>query len=308
MRRLPLSLVALLGALGLTAAPAQATFHLEKVNEVLLASATGDASVQFVELLDKGGTEESFPPIFAPFKLVVFDAAGAKRGEQTLDPSGLRAAAMAGTPYLLSTAAADTALGVKGDEALSVALPPDAAQICFQGNPGNVSCITYGTITTPVAMSSQGTGTAHGPVPAAGESDQRQADDTVVSAAPTPKAENAKPTPPPPAPNAFAGVKIGSGSARVDGKGRAPVSLTCPAAASGRCSGSITLSAAGKRIGRASFSLAPGARHAVRVKLSAAARRTLAAKHRLSTRATVVASDAAKQSKTTSRKLTLRGR
>jgi hypothetical protein len=307
MRRLPLSLVALLGGLGLTAAPAQATFHLEKVNEVMLASAAGDAGIQFVELLDKGGAEESFPPIFAPFKLVVYDAAGAQRGEQTLDPNGLRAAAMAGTPYLISTAAADAAFNVKGDEALSVALPADAAQVCFQGNPGNVSCITYGTITTPAAMSSQGSGTAHGPVPAAGESDQRQADDSVVAAAPTPKAENAKAATPPPTPKAFAGVKIAAGSAKVDGKGRAGISLSCPAAASGRCSGSVSLSAAGKRIGRASFSLAPGARRTVRVKLSAAARRRLADKHRLSARATVVASDAGKQPKTTNRKLTLHG-
>ena len=43
-------------------AAAQATFHLQKVNEVMLASATGDSNVRFVELYDAGGSEEAFPP------------------------------------------------------------------------------------------------------------------------------------------------------------------------------------------------------------------------------------------------------
>src|SRR5207249_8726611 len=92
-------------------ASAHATFHLEKVNEVMLASGTGDAGIQFVELLDTGGTEEAFTPVFAPYKLVIYDGAGNKLGEHMLDPNGLRAAAGDGSPYLISTAAADMAFG-----------------------------------------------------------------------------------------------------------------------------------------------------------------------------------------------------
>src|SRR3954467_13883564 len=114
------------------AAPAQATFHLEKVNEVMLASKTGDAGVQFVELLDRGGSEEAFTPVFAPYKLVIYDAAGNKLGEHGLNPDGLRPAAASGREYLISTAAADAALGVSGDERLDVSLPRSAGQACFE--------------------------------------------------------------------------------------------------------------------------------------------------------------------------------
>ena len=39
----------MLASLVFVVAPAQATFHLEKVSEVMLASSSGDVSVQFVE-------------------------------------------------------------------------------------------------------------------------------------------------------------------------------------------------------------------------------------------------------------------
>jgi hypothetical protein len=152
----------------LFAAPAHATFHLNVVNEVMLASASASASEQFVELLDRGGTEERFTPVFAPYKLLVDDAAGNELGEQTLNPSGLRAAAAAGTKYLVSTAAVDAAFGVTGDERLTVSLPLTAGQACFAGSespPQAVSCMTYGTITKPVATNSFATGSVNGPVP-----------------------------------------------------------------------------------------------------------------------------------------------
>ena len=66
MRKGTAVLTLALGGLAMLAAPAQATFHLNKVNEVMLASSAGDASVQFVELLDRGGSEEAFTPVFAP--------------------------------------------------------------------------------------------------------------------------------------------------------------------------------------------------------------------------------------------------
>src|SRR3954452_24459734 len=154
MRRFTILVVAAVGAFRLLAGPARATYHLEMVNEVMLSSASGDSGVRFVELLDHGGAEEQFPPIFGPFKLAVYDGAGNKLDEQTLNPSGLRAAAMADSEYLISTAGADAALGVTGDEQLTVALPAAAGQACFQGspNPPAVSCLTWGTITKRVAI------------------------------------------------------------------------------------------------------------------------------------------------------------
>src|SRR3954451_14915618 len=119
----------------LLSAPAHATFHLEKVNEVMLASSSGDAGVQFVELLDRGGSEEAFTPVFAPYKLVIYDAAGNKLGEHGLNPDGLRPAAASGREYLLSPAAADAGLGVSSSERLDLSLPRSAGQACFEANP-----------------------------------------------------------------------------------------------------------------------------------------------------------------------------
>src|SRR5438046_2109610 len=125
---------AILVSLALPAA-AHATFHLEKVNEVMLASSSGDSGVQFVELLDQGGSEEAFTPVFAPYKLVIYDAAGNKLGEHMLDPTGLRSAASSGAPYLISTPAADSAFGATGHDHLDVALPLSARHASFAANP-----------------------------------------------------------------------------------------------------------------------------------------------------------------------------
>jgi len=133
----------------LLVASAQATYHLNMVNEVMLTSRSGDPSVQFVEFLDNGGSEEAFTPAFAPYKLVIYDAAGNKLGEQTLDPTGLRAAALADREYLVSTPGADSTFHVAGDERLNTNLPLQAGQACFEGNtspPTAVSCLTWGTI------------------------------------------------------------------------------------------------------------------------------------------------------------------
>jgi hypothetical protein len=203
MRRILISLALATAAAGLGASPAQATFHLNTVNEVVLASAGGDASTQFVEFLDNGGTEEQFTPAFAPYKLIVYDGAGNGLGAQTLNPTGLRAAAAADREYLVSTATVDTAFGVTGDERLTVSLPSSAGQVCFAGSespPQAVSCMTYGTISKPVSTNSFGTGSIHGPVPPNGESDQRQPNGSVIAAAPTPKARNRSAPPQPGSP------------------------------------------------------------------------------------------------------------
>jgi hypothetical protein len=200
MRRTAISATLALVGLATLAAPARATFHLNMVNEVMLASASGDASTQFVEFLDSGGTEEQFTPVFAPYKLVVYDAAGNELGQQTLSPAGLRAAAAGAREYLVSTAAVDAAFAVTGDERLTVQLPLSAGQVCFAGNepaPHAVSCMSWGAITKPVATNSFGTGSVHGPIPPNGSSDQRQPDGSVTVAPPTPKAPNRSATPPP---------------------------------------------------------------------------------------------------------------
>jgi len=84
---------------------------------------------------------------------------------QTLDANGLRAAAMAGRDYLVSTSAADTAFHVAGDERLTTSLPLSAGQACFEGSPPPpaVSCLTWGKITKPVPINAFGTGSAKRP-------------------------------------------------------------------------------------------------------------------------------------------------
>jgi hypothetical protein len=290
------------------------------VNEVMLASGSGSSGVQFVELLDHGGTEEQFTPVFAPYKLVVYDGAGNQLGEHMLDPTGLRNAAGMDHEYLISTAAADAAFGVTGDEHLDVALPVNAGQVCFQANPSPpaFSCMDYGSVSKPVPTNSQGTGTVRGPVPTNGESDQRQADNSVQSAPPTPKARNRAATgsspgggstpgssgtgstPGPSGTRAFGGVSVRSHRARLGRKSEVGVPVSCPAS-TGRCVGTLDLKSHGGRpraLGHASFTLAPGANIVIRVKLSQGTVRKLRRLGHLVVDATISAHDATGQSKT----------
>jgi hypothetical protein len=301
-----------LGTLAVLAAPAQATYHLNMVNEVMLASSSGDANVRFVEFVDHGGTEEQFTPVFAPYKLVIYDAAGNVLAEQTLNPNGLRAAAATGREYLVSTSAADAAFGVTGDERLTVALPRDAGQACFEGKPTPpaVSCLTWGKITKPVPINMFGTGSANGPAPPNGESDQRQPDNSVVVACPTPKAPNtAKPCATGP-PTPFAGVSFSAHTINVDRHGRALVRLRCPTGTDGSCRGTLTLTAARgtARFGRARFTIASSKTGIVRVKLSSKALRSLRRKGKLHALATAVAHDALGTSRKATVRVTLRHR
>jgi hypothetical protein len=309
MRRFAALLVGLFAIAGVCAAPAFATFHLEMANEVMLASSSGDSGVQFVELLDHGGTEEAFTPVFAPYRLVIYDAAGNKLGEHELSPSGLRDAAMADREYLLSTAAANSAFGVTGDEVLDVNLPLGAGQACFEANPDPpaFSCLTWGTITKPVPTNSMGTGSVHGPVPANGKSDQRLTDHSVVPASPTPKAPN-KADPGGPSGKPFAGMRFGKRTVKVDQSRRARVQLKCPAK-SGGCTGRLKLrrvSGKPKSLGSAKFNIAAGRRKAVVVKLSSAAMKRLRKAGHLKARGIASARDAAGHPRTTRAKLTLK--
>src|SRR2546421_200983 len=145
----------------LPAAAAQATFHLNKVNEVMLAWASGDTNGRFVEFSDR--SSEPYPPTFAPYGLAIYDAAGHKLGSQTLTASKL-ASASGTRPFLISTPQADAAFGVTGDETLTVTLPKTAGQACYTAFGGTpYSCITWGCITSFVSTS--GTGSFHGAVP-----------------------------------------------------------------------------------------------------------------------------------------------
>jgi hypothetical protein len=299
----------LLGSMMLLAAPAQATYHLNMVNEVLLASSGGDSSVQFVEFLDRGGTEEQFTPAFAPYKLVIYDASGKMLGQQTLDPNGLRAAAAVGREYLVSTAGADTAFNVTGDEHLTVTLPAGAGQACFEGNtppPTAVSCLTWGAITKPVPINMFGTRSANGPVPPNGESDQRQADGSILAACPTPKAPNtpkvcttARP--------AFAGIAFAARTATIDSHGRALVRMRCPVGTDGFCQGRVTLDPLNGRgrFGSARFKISSAKTAAVAVKLSSAALRAARRQGKLKVLATALVHDAAGTSRTSTSRLTL---
>src|SRR3954468_23590044 len=188
MRRLLLPAVVLLAAAFLLPAAAQASFHLQTVNEVMLAGAGGATDVQFVELLDQGGAEETFPATDGPYGLSVYDAAGKKLAGQALNGPGMAAASLAGTPYLISTAAADTALGVKGDEALTVSLPAAAGQACYTAAGSPFSCVTWGCVTKAISGSGF-SGTASGAVPPAGSSAQRRGGGgSVGTGTPTPDA------------------------------------------------------------------------------------------------------------------------
>jgi hypothetical protein len=136
----------------------------------------------------------------------------------------------------------------------------------------------------------------------------------------TPPPSTSPPTTPPPTtpPSAqpFAGVKLVS--TRLTFGGRfITLKLSCPAATVGRCSGRSKLTARRRAssgaarsvtLGRASFSIAPGTRGKVRVRVARSGRRLLSGVRRLRGRDINAARDAAGQSKTTVAAVTIRRR
>jgi hypothetical protein len=280
----------MLGSLALGSSPAQASFHQEKVSEVMLASSTGAPNVEFVGLLDLGGAEEVFPSELAPYRLAIYDAAGMELGQQTLNPSGLRSAAAFGARYVISTAAADSALGTTGDERLQVSLPLSAGQACYQANltPTALSCLTWGTITKSVPTNAEGFGSVNGPTPPNGASDRLRPSGTVFAARP------------------FAGVTLIGRTAKVDTRGRARIRLHCPESTAGFCQGQLTLTPAGggSPLAHASFHIAASKTASIEVKLSHATLSQLHRRARLPVRARIVARDAAGTSATDTARLT----
>jgi hypothetical protein len=178
VRRFAFSAIALLVPALALAGPAQASFHLTTVNEVM-TSTGGDANRRFVELLDPAG--EPFPVTFGPYRLVAYDASG------TAVPSGSQSVntPLPARPFLLSTPAADMALGTTGDQALTIPLPQAGGAVCFEnGTPSSkVHCMAWGS------FSGSGFPGVKGAAPADGQSLQICSSGTAV-AAPTPKAAN----------------------------------------------------------------------------------------------------------------------
>jgi WD40-like Beta Propeller Repeat len=150
-----------------------------KINEVALGSA------RYVELLDPA--DETFPSEQGPYEVVVYDGGGVRQGAHTISSALLQGRDNT-TPLLLSTAAADAAYGVSGDELLSVELP-SPGQACFTKGTGEskLDCVSWGCITSPVTA-----GSTRIPPPPSGSSAQRQGIGSTIFqvAIPTPKAAN----------------------------------------------------------------------------------------------------------------------
>jgi hypothetical protein len=222
---LTVSVLLLLGAV-----PAQASFHLMRINEVMLSTG-GNTGAQFVEMLDS--SNEPFPDSTGPYKIVVYDANGQKLGSHTISTALLHGRDNT-QPLLISTAAADAALGTTGDEVLDVALP-STGQLCYTAGSSEaaIDCVAWGCITSTASSSA-----IRVPAPPDGQSVQRQTvtGSTFQLAQPTPKAQNVAGTSAPPCTgggtpsNAFSvkGTKAGKNGAvaikvKVAGPGRVSV-------------------------------------------------------------------------------------
>jgi hypothetical protein len=169
VRRLGLVLVALLAL----AAPAQATEHRMKVNEVGLSVEGG----RYVELLDVFG--EPFPSL--TYKVAVYDGAGNPVGSTDIPKTTISGRT---TPVLVASQA--TVGGQNRDVTLTAPLPADG-QACFESNTTKIACMSWGTVTTKVMAMYETMAT--GASPPAGKSLQRCESGAVVND-PTPKAEN----------------------------------------------------------------------------------------------------------------------
>ena len=275
-RALVCAVIASLAVLAAVAAPAGASFHLNTVNEVGLAK--GGPAAQFVELFDP--VAEPYPDSFAPYSVVIFDAAGHKLGGVPVSTATLRAKASL-TPVLVGTAAADAAFGTTRDATLPVALPASAGQACFtQGSAESVvSCMAWGCVTHAVQDGAPSTAP-----PPDGMSAQAEPDGTVGIAAPTPGKANAS--------GPSSAACPGGGGGKDTTKPKASFKGTPKALAprvktneSGKLSATLTLSkATAKKLGLSGHArIASGHLTAVhagtyRIKLKLTAR----AKHRLS--------------------------
>ena len=151
-----------------------------------------------------------------------------------------------------------------------------------------------------------------------GKSAQRQNDNSVQIAAPTPKDANHAGTKSPACATAsqFTGVRIPTQTVTVK-KGKAPVLVKCPAKAKGHCKGTLVLktahkvmTASGKKkivtLGSASFTIAAGKSAKVAVPLTKAGKNLVANHKSVSAIATATAHDGSGKTKKTSGNVTLK--
>lgn len=280
------------------------------INEVAL----GDA--RFVELLDPA--DEPFPSEHGPYKLVAYDAAGARHGAHVISTALLQGRDNT-QPLLVSTAVADAAFAVTGDEPLALTLPTPG-QMCFTRGAAEtkVNCVAWGCVSSAVSPIA-----TRIPVPPSGSSSQRQGigSDTFHVATPTPGTANAGGLAPQACPTAGTGpddstppvvspppaTPLGAPVLRIVGPARVrfvrgAVTIPVECAADRRsCTTTIELSVrsrAGTRrpgtavvvIGTARATIAAGARRSVRIGLSPVGRRLLVGRrtHQATVRARVV--------------------
>lgn len=263
----------------------------------MMLSTGGNPAAQFVELLDP--FDEPFRSI--PYRLVVFDANGQRLGAHEFGASVIDN----NVPMLVSTPAADAALGVEGDQALRVPLPLEAGQIAFTRGlmEQRIHTLTWGCInsriSSPVADP--------GPAPPDGQSAQRQPDGSVTLGAPTPKAPNGSGVRAAPCPaaggqdTAAPEVRISRRALRLDRGGKVRVRLACPQAEAS-CAGTVRLEAAGAaprgvrrgtRLGATTFEIGGGRTAGVKVRLSRRAERLARRARRMRVKIVVTARDAA---------------
>jgi len=105
--------------------------------------------------------------------------------------------------------------------------------------------------------------------------------------------------------SAFAGVSLVSTKLRFSRR-FVTVTLRCPAGTIGGCSGRTKLTARRVRLGRAAFSIAPGAQAKVKVRVTRAGRRMLGRVSKLAAKDTNAAQDRAGHSKTSAARVTIR--
>jgi hypothetical protein len=275
MRTIRIAATVLFGLL-LGAVPAQASFHLMRVSEVMLSTG-GNTSAQFVEMIDP--SDEPFPSSTGPYKIVVYDAAGGKLGEHTMSTSLLQGRDNT-QPLLISTPASDAALGVTGDETLDVALP-STGQLCYTagGSESAIDCVAWGCIATPAASP-----LTRVPVPADGQSVQRQGDSTFQLGQPTPKAVNAAGTTAEPCAGATPSNAFSVAGSKALKSGA--VAVTVKVAARGR----VTAKDAGPGKARFKTVKVPASRAGkvtLTVKPSAAARKLIAKRGKLKVKALI---------------------
>jgi Tol biopolymer transport system component len=140
-----------------------------RVNEVMLSHG-GSAEAQFVELL--GIADQPFWSEEGPYGIGVFNAENTRIAQHNF-PEAFLAGRDTSTPILISSAAADSALGTTRDlpTDLPLSLPTGAGRVCFTAENGvvAVSCVAYGCTVRPLPAR-----TDEAPVPPSGKSIQRQ--------------------------------------------------------------------------------------------------------------------------------------